>query len=307
MRTLDSGTVHALITSPPYYGLRDYDNPDQIGLESSVDEYVEKMVEVFREVKRVLRDDGTVWLNIGDTYADKELLYVPARLGLALQRDGWILRQDIIWNKPNAMPESVKDRCSTSHEHILMLTKSKTYYYDLEAVKEKNEDTQKGRRGNHKGRNKTQSAMGDRIWTYDYSEDMKRTRRTVWTFPTKAFTGAHFAVYPPALIEPCVLSTPAKCCAECGMGYVGAEKQCDCGSSATKPAVILDCFAGSGTTGAVAIQFGRSAVLIELNTEYAGLIPGRIETLVGMKVAEGEKMPNVRNNFDGWFSTEQVL
>jgi hypothetical protein len=254
LKRLPAESVQCVVTSPPYYGLRDYGHAGQIGLEQTPDDYVAKMVEVFREVRRVLRDDGTVWLNIGDSYAGsgkggqsaekrsagwqptyankgyvppdckpKDLMGIPWLLALALRADGWYLRQDIIWHKPNVMPEPALDRCVKAHEYLFLLSKSQRYYFDAEAVKE--------------------SAVGG---------DEKRNRRSVWTIPTRPFKEAHFAVMPEALVEPCVLA----------------------GSKAGD--TILDPFTGSGTVAVVAERHGRSFVGAELNPEYAQIAWGRI-------------------------------
>ena len=255
LKKLDDKSVNTCITSPPYWGLRDYNGEDkQLGMEDTPEEFISNLVDVFREVKRVLRDDGTVWLNLGDTYCgtghkgnytdpkhkegrngqkialnnkidglkSKDLVGIPWRVALALQQDGWYLRQDIIWHKPNTMPESVKDRCTKAHEYIFLLSKNKKYYYDYEAIKE------------------------------DAVIGKKRNKRSVWTVPTKPFKGAHFATFPMDLIEPCVLAG----CPEGG--------------------TVLDPFGGSGTTGLVADRNGRNAVLIELNNEYAEMARDRL-------------------------------
>ena len=249
------------VTSPPYYGLRDYGGEEsQIGLEQSPEEYIEQMVEVMSLVRDCLADDGTLWLNIGDSYynyksgtgeyakqsvaksrqdlpmktpkranklkgfKDKELMGIPWMLAFALRKDGWHLRQDIIWNKPNPMPESVKDRCTKAHEYIFLLTKKRDYYFDVDSIK---------------------------IPTVD-GEGMKR-RKSVWEVQTKPYKDAHFAVYPPELIEPCILA--------------GSEKG----------DIILDPFMGSGTTAAVAKSLGRDYIGCELHEDYGKLIKKRVD------------------------------
>jgi len=350
LKTLDEKSINTCITSPPYYGLRDYQtgtweggDPNcthqrmtkiskdtstghrgmfdqgnvvgdaiykttcnkcgatrkdkQIGLESTPDEYVQQMVEVFREVRRVLRDDGTVWLNLGDTYSNfkdskstpqtlskgtqsaqaneideglsvsrdprtlkqaglknKDLIGIPWRVALALQADGWYLRQDIIWHKPNPMPESVKDRCTKSHEYIFLLSKQPNYYYDYEAIKEK----AKGERwGGNKPINMNNTKDIDnqfsgltrkRKMLFD-----ERNKRSVWTVNPKPYKEAHFAVFPTELIEPCILAG----CPEGG--------------------TVLDPFGGSGTTGLVADRHKRNAVLIELNPDYIDIAGDRLK------------------------------
>ena len=249
------------VTSPPYYGLRDYGGEEsQIGLEQSPEEYIKQMVEVMSLVRDCLTDDGTLWLNIGDSYynyksgtgeyakqsfasnrqdlpmktpkranklkgfKDKELMGIPWMLAFALRKDGWWLRQDIIWNKPNPMPESVRDRCTKSHEYIFLLTKKRDYYFDVDSIK---------------------------IPTVD-GEGMKR-RKSVWEVQTKPYKDAHFAVYPPELIEPCILA--------------GSERG----------DIILDPFMGSGTTAAVAKSLGRNYIGCELHEDYGKLIKKRVD------------------------------
>jgi len=283
-------SVQCCVTSPPYYGLRDYGHKEQIGLEETPDEYVAKMVEVFREVRRVLRKNGTLWLNLGDTYAGsgkgadankttqketyapdpdspqmrmsktppgckpKDLIGIPWMTAFALRADGWYLRQDIIWHKPNAMPESVTDRCTKAHEYIFLLSKSAKYFYDHEAVKEPcvYRSTGVHRFGGSKYGNsddpKHRTKSGN---VYDNRET--RNRRSVWTITTKPFKGAHFATFPPDLVEPCILAG----CPEGG--------------------TVLDPFGGSGTTALVAIQHRREAILCELNPEYAAMAQERID------------------------------
>ncbi len=283
------------VTSPPYFGLRDYKHPGQIGLEPTVDEYVAGMVEVFRCVWDVLADDGVLWLNLGDSYnahpgqrkvtdkagdkqqtvrggqaapsrsvsglKPKDLIGIPWRVAFALQADGWYLRQDIIWHKPNPMPESVTDRCTKAHEYIFMLTKRERYYYDSEAVKEpavstdirkftdKSADKQRGHGRRHAGFN---GRYADKIAEQGVPET--RNRRSVWTVATRPYKGAHFATYPPALIEPCILAT----------SHPGD--------------IVLDPFMGSGTTAQVALQHGRQYMGCELNPEYEGLQRERISS-----------------------------
>jgi DNA modification methylase len=292
LKTLPDASVHCCVTSPPYFGLRDYGVDGQIGLEQTPDAFVAEMVAVFRDVRRVLRDDGTLWLNLGDSYAgggqgsrdpekwpkqsrndhkfehaktntglaSKQLIGIPWRVAFALQADGWYLRQDIIWSKPNPMPESVQDRCTKAHEYVFMLSKSARYYYDIEAVKEpavnpalgkwtdKRADKQRGHGRRHAGFNgRYASALeANGVPTH-------RNRRSVWTVSTKPFKGAHFATFPPDLIEPCILA--------------GCPPQ----------GTVLDPFGGAGTTGLVARRTGRSAVLIELNQEYADMARARID------------------------------
>jgi site-specific DNA-methyltransferase (cytosine-N4-specific) len=244
---LPDKSIQCCITSPPYWSLRDYQIAGQIGLEPTIDQFINRLVEVFSEVKRVLADDGVLWLNIGDTYTSgdrgyrapdkknpvramtyrpdtpeglkpKDLIGIPWKLAFALQRDGWYLRSDIIWNKPNCMPESVKDRPTRSHEYVFLFSKSERYFYDHEAIREEN------------GRN----------------------RRTLWSIPTQAFKGAHFATFPPALVEPCILA-------------------------GSRPGdFVLDPFFGSGTVGVVSNKLDRRYVGVELNPEYIEIAIDRL-------------------------------
>lgn len=250
LQRLPENSIQCCVTSPPYWGLRDYGVKGQIGLEASLNQFINNLVTVFREVRRVLKDDGVLWLNIGDSYTSggrtwrapdkknpvramsvrpdtpeglkpKDLIGVPWRLALALQQDGWYLRSDIIWEKPNAMPESVKDRPTRSHEYIFLLSKSEKYFYDYEAIREPN------------GRN----------------------RRSVWSVNTQGFPAAHFATFPPKLIEPCILG-------------------------GTKPGdFVLDPFFGSGTVGVVSRDLDRQFVGIELNPEYVKIALNRLRSV----------------------------
>ena len=274
------------ITSPPYFGLRDYGHPGQIGLENTPDEYIAAMVDVFRHVRDVLADDGTLWLNIGDSYASggrtwrapnnngmrsganseridfrpqdpegikpKDLLGIPWMLAFALRADGWYLRQDIIWHKPNPMPESVRDRCTKAHEYVFLLSKSERYLFDSEAMRE---DAVKGAAGSSFNTGKTATHQMGRSSDKERVDDGKRNRRSVWTIATRPYKGAHFATFPPALIEPCILA-------------------------GSRPGdIILDPFMGSGTTAAVAIQHGRKYIGCEINPEYQPLQQSRLDAL----------------------------
>ena len=269
LRTLESDSVHTCITSPPYYNLRDYGVHGQIGAESTPEEYIERLTEIFREVRRVLRPDGTLWLNIGDGYAAKatagikakDLIGIPWMLAFALRADGWFLRQDIIWHKPNAMPESVKDRCTKSHEYIFLLTKSPRYYFDHEAIKEpcseaNVRDFQRRKTMNNKGRGlgTYEEARPDLCRSREayMPKDFRRNRRDVWSIPTHPYKGAHFATFPEKLIEPCVLA------------------------GSPEGGTVLDPFTGSGTTGVVAKRTGRNFVGVELNPEYQQMAVDRI-------------------------------
>jgi len=336
---IPDGIFNMCVTSPPYWGLRDYGKDGQIGLEKTPEEYIEKLVAIFREVRRTLRDDGTLWLNLGDSYAGsggmgswvdrkakngmmkindyyrnkpikglkpKDLCMIPARVALALQADGWWLRQDIIWHKPNPMPESVKDRCTKSHEYIFLLSKSIKYYYDYNAILEPaNYDGRKctmmkgskkykngfgptdnnpntlARKGHERWNNKIYGRTGRKMEGTNYGGDGKglhghsgyfdengnprfnlfkdgtpaRNKRSVWTVPTKPFSEAHFAVFPPDLIVPCILAG----CPEGGL--------------------VLDPFFGSGTTGEVANRLGRYFCGIELNEKYIEIAQRRTQKL----------------------------
>lgn len=265
LKSIPDGSVHCCVTSPPYFGLRDYGMPDQLGLEQTPAAFVAELVAVLREVRRTLRDDGTLWLNLGDSYGKaKQLLGMPWRVAFALQDDGWVLRQDIIWQKPNPMPESVTDRCTKSHEYIFLLTKGSRYYFDHEEVKEPAVGGQSGNAASFKrtGSKREQTIPGQGYGTHRPDRDAAlyngetRNRRSVWTVPTRAFKGAHFATFPPELIEPCIL-------AGCPLG-----------------GTVLDPFGGSGTTGGVANAHGRNAILCELNPEYAALMPERVASIV---------------------------
>lgn len=346
LKELADGSVHCCVTSPPYFGLRDYGVAGQIGLEPTPDEFVAQLVEVFREVRRVLRGDGTCWINLGDSYAGswgnygaknrgkgkqreiangsqahqkaydglegwrpptagnlgpglkpKDLIGIPWMVAFALRADGWYLRQDIIWAKPNPMPESMTDRCTKSHEYIFLLSKSPNYHYDQEAIKEPLKDASIARliqdvenqAGSDRVPGKTNGSMravrfggnkrcpdtrlqSGKEWNpkmagggainkngrsgyFDRDGNplcgVTANKKSVWNVTTQGFKEAHFATYPPKLIQPCIL-------AGCPAG-----------------GVVLDPFAGSGTTGKVALELGRSAILIELNPEYIEMIERR--------------------------------
>jgi len=286
LRTLPPESVHTCVTSPPYYNLRDYGVEGQIGNEGSVEEYLQALVAVFREVRRVLHPNGTLWVNVGDSYATKsgnqppkntrnscghtakrvpqgykkkDLIGIPWQLAFALRADGWYLRQDIIWQKPNCMPESVSDRCTKSHEYIFLLSKSERYYFDAAAISEPvtsakgNARTFRGGGAYTGGRSHDNSAQVERE-SHGNSENKagRRNKRSVWSVSTNGFRGAHFAVFPEKLIEPCILAG----CPEGG--------------------VVLDPFAGSGTTGVVAKRMGRGFVGCEINPSYVAMAARRI-------------------------------
>ncbi len=266
------------VTSPPYFGLRDYGHAGQIGLEKSADEYIAEMVEVFRCVRNVLADDGTLWLNIGDSYGSgKQLLGVPWRLALALQTDGWILRQDIIWHKPNPMPESVRDRCTKAHEYIFLLSKKEKYFFDKEGMKEDAVGGSKGAAASFK-RNNSKRGVADvcpaspmpthRADRADVRYDgPTRNRRSVWKVATRPYKGAHFATFPVGLIEPCILA----------------------GSRLGD--IVLDPFMGSGTTAAGALMHNRKFLGCELNPDYETLQTQRILEVVERKNSQSAQKP----------------
>lgn len=419
IKTLPDESVQCIVTSPPYWGLRDYGHPKQIGLEPTFEEYVEVIVAFFRGCRRVLRKHGTLWLNMGDSYAGswgaqsrgeeagdrstlsggqidaaprrtqtgstkrtglpaKNLLGQPWRVAFALQSDGWILRQDIIWSKPQPMPESVTDRCCKSHEYIFLFAKTRYYYFDPIAIQEPAAGTAHSRgsgvnpkcagfadgSGSHKsidhakpggiykeslpGRNggpgqdrRSKKQRQNSIWSEAVTEVVStRNKRSVWAVPTFAFPGAHFATFPPDLIKPCILAgTSARgCCAKCGKPYwriieigepdrahqaacggdrngeyhgeatkdfVGAKAQdasatkarilagmrakktvdwkagCTCGAGVI-PCTVFDPFGGSGTTGAVSLELGRSAILFELSPHYVAIAEKRTHVTPGL-------------------------
>lgn len=315
LQGLPDESVNCIVTSPPYYGLRDYGVDGQLGLEATPEAFVEALVQVFREARRVLRSDGTLWLNLGDSYngsgkgwtghngignqelrqnfrakmtnveslKPKDLLMIPARVALALQADGWYLRSDIIWAKPNPMPESVKDRPTKSHEHVFLLTKSPRYFYDAEAIKEPVAEATlprllRGVSDHHKTVNgapgqtphsmnqprlnvKEQDALGKCTYTefndrsFGKEQPLTRNKRDVWTISTKSFKGAHFAVMPEALVQPCILAG----CPEGG--------------------VVLDPFMGSGTVARVAYKLGRQYIGSEINRAYVEMARTSLDKL----------------------------
>jgi len=302
LKILPDESVHCCVTSPPYYGMRNYKCIGQIGLESSPDKYIKSLVGIFREVLRVLRRDGTLWLNLGDSYVAKDLQGIPWRVALALREDGWYLRSEIIWHKPNPMPESVTDRPTSAHEKIFLLAKSPGYYYDAEAIKELAVMTPQ-RRGQIGGKGNPDRALGDngnpscRSLRGDVAVDGDgtRNRRNVWTVATQPFHGSHFATFPPKLIEPCILAGTSEhgVCGTCGAPWVRSQKgtakvcwshewrttgwqpSCTC-DAVTISATVLDPFGGAGTTALVANRLGRDAVLVELNPEYVRMTVRRL-------------------------------
>lgn len=318
LRKLPSDSVDCVVTSPPYWGLRDYGVDGQLGLEPTFAEHISIMADLFGEVRRVLKPEGTLWLNYGDSYATsvngrsaadtkaagnddrtfrdkpfstvqgvlkpKDMCGIPWRVAFALQERGWYLRQDIIWSKPNPMPESVSDRCTKAHEYLFLLTKRPKYYFDAEAIAEETvyqplAEDENSHRGSSFDRRKTAVHQLGRASDkprrssrskHDFADDRKRNgddgmaasfravretrnKRSVWSVPTQPFAEAHFATFPPALIEPCILAG------------------CPAGGT------VLDPFGGAGTTGLVADRLQRNAVLIELNPDYAAIARRRID------------------------------
>lgn len=333
LRVMADASVHCVVTSPPYFGLRDYGVDGQIGLEPTPAAFVAELVAVFREVRRVLRDDGTLWINLGDSYANdgkwggstggkhvtalhgdtgagrgkrstglkpKDLIGIPWRVAFALQADGWYLRQDIIWSKPNPMPESVQDRCTKAHEYVFLLSKSPRYHYDADAIAEpvtastvaRLAQDVEAQEGSHRVPGKTNGTMkavgraaGNKSHKYvdqyeseeseqhrtkaglmkvaDVAYD-KRNARSVWNIATQPFSEAHFATFPPELAERCIK-------AGCPVG-----------------GTVMDPFGGAGTTGMVADRLQRNAILIELNPAYAAMAQRRIERDAGPMLANVE-------------------
>ena len=311
IKKLDDNSIDCVVTSPPYWGLRDYGVPGQLGLEPTYQEHIKNIVKLFRAMKPKLKDSATIWLNYGDSYAatvngtkvkdqvknkvqfaskylikgddrtfrdkpfstiqgsikPKDLVMIPNRIAIAFQDDGWWIRSEIIWHKPNPMPESTKDRPTQCHEKIWLITKSKKYYYDAEAVREPCQDEtirrmtlgNKGKVGNNK--NSTGWKQLNNYWGSEQSvkdANKGRNRRNVWTITTKPFKDAHFATFPKDLIEPCI---KAGC---------------------PKGGIVLDPFGGAGTTGIVAQSLNRTAILIELNPEYIEIAKKRIDKELGM-------------------------
>ena len=291
IKSLPDKSVQTVVTSPPYWGLRDYGEDEQLGLEPKPDDFIENLCRVFDEVWRVLKDDGTIWVNLGDSYSaqrwtgsgkgqamnknndghrdinpikesglpDKNLVGIPWKFAFAMQARGWYLRQDIIWSKPNPMPESVRDRCTKSHEYIFLMTKQPKYYYDNEAIKEDAIWAEEKRAGqgrlNYQGKRQGVEGTGQEAFV---SIVDKRNKRSVWTINVKAYREAHFATYPPELVTPCILA---------------GSKEGD---------IVLDPFSGSGTTGEVALKHGRNYIGLELNPDYAVLSERRLTKAVGM-------------------------
>ncbi len=264
LRRLSTGSINTIVTSPPYYQQRDYGRSEQIGVEDSPRSYIEKLTRVFRECKRTLADDGTLWLNIGYKYSNGQLLGLPWKLAFALQDDGWLLRSDVIWHKPNAMPSSVKNRPTTDHEYVFLFVKSSRYYYDADAIREPHitlSEQSKMRGGrNHfykrggtpeKGKNGGNPNLHNGRWDQAF-HPKGRNRRTVWQIPLSKYPKAHFAVFPERLVELCVMA------------------------GSREGGVVLDPFSGSGTTALVARRLGRNYIGIDNNPAYCKMAEERI-------------------------------
>jgi DNA modification methylase len=290
---IPDGSINTCITSPPYYGHRDYEHDDQIGQELTPADYIKKLVEVFRIVRAKLRVDGTLWVNIGDSYngsggdheahhkrnrpyiqrehgstakknirgyKPKDLIGIPWMLAFALRGDGWTLRQDIIWSKPNPMPQSVKDRCSTSHEYIFLLAKNRHYYYDIDAIREPHANSHHdGRRTEYDTKPSLAASKDKGVQVGNHP--LGRNKRSVWNVQVGGFSGAHFAVFPTDLIEPCILA------------------------GVPEDGTVLDPFFGSGTTGYTAERLDRKWIGIELNSDYCKIARERIMPIAKSKQA----------------------
>jgi len=320
---LPTSSVHMCMTSPPYYGLRDYQEDEQIGLEESLDEYISELVGVGDALRRVLRDDGSWWLNLGDGYAGsgrgawdkddqkeswtfnggkaperdtnlkrKNKMLVPHRVAIALQEAGWVVRNDVTWLKPNPMPQSVKDRLNTTTEQIFHLTPQPDYWYDLDAIREPYaEKTKIAKKNGHSvsGEKRTRDdSPGNHdeggLYAKSREEQMNSAGKNpgdVFEITTEPFPDAHFAVYPSALCDkPIKASCPPTVCAECGAPYEreseGWSQTCECDTDDTEPGIVIDPFAGAGTTLLKAKQLGRRFVGVELNAEYADMARARV-------------------------------
>ena len=350
MKELEDNSIDCVVSSPPYFGLRDYGVKGQFGLEKSYQDYIANTVKVFETFKPKLKDTATIWWNVGDSYSsglrksttnqslrggkdygvtrtpvqngikEKDLLMIPNRVAIALQEAGWYIRSEIIWHKPNPMPESVRDRPTSAHEKIWLITKNKKYYYDAESIKEptKTKPAKRDKMGEGYQADYTKGkgfSEGERVWG-----SLLKNKRNVWTVTTKPFKGAHFATFPKDLIEPCIKAgCPEKVCVECGKPQVKEfyrdkstlpvkrnkrdgdsdravggvyqkwmeenppqitiKPSCNC-NKGFKSGSVLDPFAGAGTTGLVAKENNRAAILIELNGEYLAMAKKRIETVL---------------------------
>lgn len=350
---LSDESVNCVVTSPPYFSMRDYGVEGQIGLEETPQAYLARMVAVFREVRRVLRSDGVAFVNMGDSYAGstqggsdrsyvdggkdrlrkqvqalkhiksnyfgfkpKDLMMIPARVAIALQDDGWYLRSDIIWHKPNPIPESARDRPTSAHEHVFMLTRAATYWSDMDAVRQQASPTSHGGGQLHDARKTQQLTPGQNKGLATARASRRRNLRNVWSINSIGTKHAHFATFPPALVERCVLiGAPVKTCAECGAGWLrlvekafvqtgtkrnhisggdfgqgwegiprgmvqvetkGFSPSCQCASQDTQPGIVLDPFMGIGTTALVARHLGRHFIGCDLNPDYVALANDRL-------------------------------
>tara|TARA_R100000963_G_C4637241_1_gene101150 strand:- start:342 stop:1253 length:912 start_codon:yes stop_codon:yes gene_type:complete len=274
--TLPANSVDCVVTSPPYWGLRDYEDDGQFGLEATPDAYVEEITKIFREVRRVMKDKGTLWLNLGDTYKNKQLTGIPWRTAFALQADGWILRQEIIWHKPNPMPESVTDRCTKASESIFLFAKSPRYYFNAQAIREKNAgplpygDKKNFKMNDARAQGKHGKSSfhsgGTRQEFIDKYYTNGRNKRSVWSITTQNFPGAHFAVFPEEIPRLAILA--------------------GCPDEGT----VLDPFSGSGTTGKVALRLGRSYIGIDLNEDYLELATRRVSPIKSDVVIDDDQL-----------------
>ena len=288
VKELDDNSIDCVVTSPPYWGLRDYGVHGQLGLESTYQEHIKNIVKLFRAIKPKLKDSATIWLNYGDSYSsgkrtsttnqtlrgnknygvtrtpvqesikEKDLIMIPNRIAIALQDDGWWIRSEIIWHKPNPMPESVRDRPTSCHEKIWLITKSKKYYYDAETIKEQATGRIAGNKKPQKGTDQKFSETKQGLLKAQQKPYYFKNKRNVWTITTKPFKDAHFATFPKDLIEPCIKAG----CPENG--------------------TVLDPFGGSGTTAIVAVENNRNAILIELNKKYIDIAKKRIVNELGL-------------------------
>lgn len=322
LSTLPNDSVHCVVTSPPYWDLRDYGVSGQIGLESSLDAFMQTLVrDVFGEIKRVLHPHGTCWVNLGDTYKDKQMLGVPWAFAFAMKADGWKLRSDIIWHKPNPVPEPDRKRPTVSHEYFFLFAKSDSYHYDTFAIREPVSNAGENYPvGQNVGADSERLGAGYRKNSPTVTHPDGRNKRSVWTIATEGFRGDHYATFPRKLVEPAILAGTSErgCCSVCGnfvervtkpseeynkrlgtswhdhkgdldvgqrsvpyafRGGVSRETTgwrdtCEC-KAPKKPCVVLDPFAGTGTTGEVAMKHGRSAILLELNPKYVEFIKER--------------------------------
>ena len=352
IKELEDNSIDCVVSSPPYFGLRNYKVDGQFGLEKTYQEYVANTVKVFETFKPKLKDTATIWWNVGDSYSsgkrtsttnqslrggkdygvtrtpvqngikEKDLLMIPNRVAIALQDAGWYIRSEIIWHKPNPMPESIKDRPTSCHEKIWLITKNKKYYYDAQSIKEPVVTPIDAKSGHKFGGNKTTKKLNATISGKKWKYSSTRNKRNVWTITTKPFKDAHFATFPKDLIEPCIKAgCPEKVCVKCGKPQVKElyrdkstlpvkrnkrdgdgdravggvyqkwleenppqiKVKPSCDCNADfKPGIVLDTFGGSGTTGIVAALNNRNAILIELNKEYISIANKRINKELGL-------------------------